>query len=78
MQQQLTTRLDSLRAEFARGQAHLKQLEEDADQTRQTMLRISGAIQVLEELLKEIHEATEASDPDQLTPNGQPMTKPGA
>jgi predicted nuclease with TOPRIM domain len=44
-------RLEKLRAEFARGQERLSQLEAEAAQLRQTMLRISGAIQVLEEEL---------------------------
>lgn len=48
---QMTERLEKLRAEFARGQEKLSQLEAEAAQLRQTMLRISGAIQVLEEEL---------------------------
>jgi predicted nuclease with TOPRIM domain len=47
----MTERLEKLRAEFARGQEKLSQLEAEAAQLRQTMLRISGAIQVLEEEL---------------------------
>ena len=48
---QMTERLEKLRAEFARGQENLSQLEAEAAQLRQTILRISGAIQVLEEEL---------------------------
>ncbi len=48
---QMTERLEKLSAEFARGQERLSQLEAEAAQLRQTMLRISGAIQVLEEEL---------------------------
>jgi predicted nuclease with TOPRIM domain len=47
----MTERLEKLRAEFARGQEKLSQLEAEAAQLRQTILRISGAIQVLEEEL---------------------------
>jgi predicted nuclease with TOPRIM domain len=47
----MNERLEKLRAEFARGQERLSQLEAEAAQLRQTMLRISGAIQVLEEEL---------------------------
>jgi predicted nuclease with TOPRIM domain len=53
----MNERLEKLRAEFARGQEKLSQLEAEAAQLRQTMLRISGAIQVLEEEL-----GAEASD----------------
>jgi predicted nuclease with TOPRIM domain len=47
----MNERLEKLRAEFARGQEKLSQLEAETAQLRQTMLRISGAIQVLEEEL---------------------------
>ncbi|MCA3422628.1 MAG: hypothetical protein INF81_06745 [Roseomonas sp.] len=51
LRDQMNERLEKLRAEFARGQERLSQLEAEAAQLRQTMLRISGAIQVLEEEL---------------------------
>lgn len=47
----LEQRLDALRAELTRGQEHLAQLDLQRQDTRDTLLRISGAIQVLEELL---------------------------
>jgi hypothetical protein len=53
MQAHIKARLESLHHELARGQEHLQKLEQEAEQTRQTMLRISGAIQVLEELLQQ-------------------------
>lgn len=43
-------RLEELRREFARGQERWDALEEERRELRDTMLRISGAIQVLEEL----------------------------
>jgi hypothetical protein len=46
-------RLRELRAEEAKGQKHLDQLDYQRKETREALLRISGAIQVLEELLKE-------------------------
>jgi hypothetical protein len=46
-------RLQELRAEEAKGQKHLDQLDYQRKETRDTLLRISGAIQVLEEVLKE-------------------------
>jgi predicted nuclease with TOPRIM domain len=51
MQQRLRERVTHLKQEFAKGQERLKQLEDDAVALRQTLLRISGAIQVLEEEL---------------------------
>ena len=53
MEEKLKTRLHQLRDEFAQGQTQLKQLEAEASDLRQTLLRMSGAIQVLEEELGE-------------------------
>lgn len=44
---QMEARLASLKSEYEKGQMQLRQLES----VRETMLRISGAIAVLEELL---------------------------
>jgi predicted nucleic acid-binding Zn-ribbon protein len=52
MQEQLQQRLASLREEFAAGQKVLAELENRQADLRQTLLRISGAIQVLEEVLQ--------------------------
>jgi predicted nuclease with TOPRIM domain len=49
MREKLEQRLETLKAEFARGQERLGQIEGEAQQLRQTLLRISGAVQVLEE-----------------------------
>ena len=46
-------RLEELKREREAGLAQLKQLEKRADDLRRTLERISGAIQVLEELLAE-------------------------
>jgi hypothetical protein len=45
-------RLVELRAEFQQGEQMLSDLQARQAQLRETMLRISGAIQVLEELLQ--------------------------
>ena len=50
MQDQITARLDELKQEYSRGQTRLQELEIQMAALRETMLRISGAIQVLEEL----------------------------
>ena len=49
MKAQLERRLAELRAEFEKGQEALADLDTQRDNLRQTLLRISGAIQVLEE-----------------------------
>ena len=51
MRERLDQRLKELKAEFEAGQKMLAELEAKEASVRQTMLRISGAIQVLEELL---------------------------
>ncbi len=51
MRDQLEQRLNELKSEFAVGQKTLDDLEAKQANLRQTLLRISGAIQVLEEVL---------------------------
>jgi predicted nuclease with TOPRIM domain len=53
MKEQLQNRLAALKAEFETGQQRLAEVENQAASLRQTLLRISGAIQVLEEVLSE-------------------------
>ena len=48
---QLRRRLDDLKGQFEKGRARLGQLEAEAGELRQTLTRIAGAIQVLEEEL---------------------------
>ena len=51
MQKQLESRLQELKAEFKKGQTRLQDLEKQVIALRNNLLRISGAIQVLEEEL---------------------------
>ncbi|MBD1823623.1 hypothetical protein H6F51_14130 [Cyanobacteria bacterium FACHB-DQ100] len=51
MQEQLEQRLKELKAEFTAGQKALSELESQKTHLTETLLRISGAIQVLEEEL---------------------------
>ena len=51
MKEQLEQRLNALKAEYEAGQQQLRALEERGAALRETLLRISGAIQVLEEEL---------------------------
>ena len=53
MQQQIQARLEELKKELETGQAQLQQVEMQRTYLHETVLRISGAVQVLEELLRE-------------------------
>lgn len=46
-------KLSQLREEYNRGQHHLELLDRQRQEVRDTLLRITGAIQVLDELLQE-------------------------
>lgn len=61
MKEQLQQRLEELKKEFETGQARLRELEAQQAYLRETMLRISGAIQVLEEAL------AQGAEPDEQT-----------
>ncbi len=60
MKDRLEQRLKELRIEFEQGQKMLGDLEKRQSELRDTLLRISGAIQVLEEVLQQ----TESARPD--------------
>lgn len=60
MKEKLEERLKKLKAEFESGQKMLADLEAQQANLKTTLLRISGAIQVLEELLS----------PEQASPIG--------
>ncbi len=51
MKEQLQRRLDDLKTEYEAGQKMLAELEHKQATLRETLLRIAGAIQVLEEEL---------------------------
>lgn len=67
MQEQVQGRIDRLRKELELGQQRLQELAAEQGRVRDTMLRISGAIQVLEEMQKE---AAPESDVGELEQNG--------
>jgi hypothetical protein len=52
MKEQIEIRLQQLKTEFEAGQKMLAETEQRKINLEQTLLRISGAIQVLEELLE--------------------------
>jgi hypothetical protein len=69
MKERLSQRLDGLRTELKAGQEMEDELEGRLAQLRATLLRISGAIQVLEEVL------SQEKSPDTGNPtanNGEP------
>jgi len=57
MRERLEQRLQELRAEFERGQKMLAKLENEQASLRDSLLRIGGAIQVLEEELAQEEKA---------------------
>lgn len=52
MRERLEQRLEELKAEFECGQKVLADLDERRANVRDTLLRISGAVQSLEEILR--------------------------
>lgn len=52
-QNTIENRIKQLKEEMSKGQTQLEKLEKERESTQQTLLRISGAIQVLEEMLQE-------------------------
>ncbi len=59
MKEQLEKRLAQLKAEFESGQKVMAELEGKQANLRDTLLRISGAIQILEEEIGKISEESE-------------------
>jgi predicted nuclease with TOPRIM domain len=51
MQEQIQARLEELKKELETGQAELQKVEMQRTYLHETVLRIGGAVQVLEELL---------------------------
>ena len=52
MREILEKRLAELKTEYEQGEKMLSDLDARREQVRQTLLRISGAVQILEEMLK--------------------------
>jgi len=64
----ISERLRTLREEFRKGQQQLAMLEQRRTEVRETLLRISGAIQVLEELENRMPVEDSGGEPDQCRP----------
>ena len=65
MKPMIETRLEELRREYEAGAGVMNELQKKQDELRATMMRISGAIQVLEEVL-----AADAPQDDSADPPG--------
>lgn len=59
MREILQQRLETLKAEYEKGQSRLREVQLQEAQLHETLLRIGGAIQVVTELLEQ--ESTEVS-----------------
>ncbi|GAB61442.1 MAG: hypothetical protein DWB56_14065 [Candidatus Jettenia sp.] len=73
MKEKLEQRLKELRTEFESGQKALADLEGKQINLRNTLLRISGAIQVLEEELAKENES-KVTDIGQIKSTGEERT----
>lgn len=60
--EELQNRFDALNAEFDKGQARLRELQQQEALLHETLLRISGARQVMKELLEEETSNTKNKD----------------
>jgi uncharacterized coiled-coil protein SlyX len=69
MDDRLQARLSELRIEYSKGEQTLADLETKTANVRATMLRISGAIQVLEELTQAVSD--DDGDGEATHDNGQ-------
>ena len=72
MREQLEARLKALKSELESGQAELAKVEEHRAYLRETLLRISGAVQVMEELLVEGQHAEQRDGTNLDTPRTEP------
>lgn len=63
MRERVQARLAELKQEYVTGKAQLRELLQQEAALRETLLRISGAIQVLEEVLTERAESTANGGP---------------
>lgn len=73
MKDQLERRLEELKAEFRAGQRMLAEVEAKEASLKESLLRISGAVQVLEEELSKLVESAEDGPKERVkeTQNGQ-------
>jgi hypothetical protein len=78
MRDQMQARLEVLKQEFEAGETELEKAEKQRAYLRETLLRIGGAIQVLEELLAEepsVEQRNGATGPGGTQPSSAPATE---
>ena len=80
MKDHIVRRLEQLRVEYRKGQERMVELEQETSSVNSSMLRIIGAIQVLEELLEQHPSNTPSSEIQEPSINGPPAgrSKPGS
>jgi hypothetical protein len=76
VREQMEARLKALKSELEAGEAELAKVENQRTYLRETLLRISGAVQVIEELLVEGQNA-EQRDGTNLDAPGTEPTRTG-
>jgi septal ring factor EnvC (AmiA/AmiB activator) len=62
MIEQLKQRLEQLKEEYTKGTQRLQQLEQETNDLKSTMLRISGAIQVIQEEIEKVEGGQDSED----------------
>jgi len=67
----LAARLIDLRREFAKGRQRMEELDRQRQSVSETLLRISGAIQVLEELSRHAERPDDLSHPRQIVSDNE-------
>ncbi len=72
MKERIARRLSELREEFEAGQKMLAELDEKRERLKESMLRIAGAVQVLEELDGTEVPAAAAEEQRNNSPDGEP------
>lgn len=74
VQANASARLDELRRQLQLGQSELAAKERELMQLKETVLRISGAVQVLEELLSPDDDGRAGAEEDAPAPGSPPLT----
>ncbi len=69
MKSELKARLSELKEEYRKGEERLIALEQETANLSKTMLRISGAIQVLEELTGDASSGNSSEVNNEITKN---------
>lgn len=76
MKKQLEQRLEELKTEFENGQKMLAEVEIQRANLQESMLRISGAIQVMEEEIAKLGQASGSDEKEGLKERPKKETKP--